>query len=298
MITTSHPADKALTPEALYFDWIHSFPPDIQNELYIYLKHHLGIQSLVELFSKKDRAIEESLLHVVTDFLIQRAKGIPLQYLLGEWDFLDFTVKVDKRVFIPRPETEILVDFVCKTIEGMDISHPFPVSACDVGTGSGCISIALARRFAEMKLYALDISPAALQCAQENGESLGVTDRVLFLQGDLFEPLKHVPDAAKLHLVVSNPPYIPTAEVSVLQKEVQHEPVAALDGGADGLQFYRRIALESKEFLADDGSIFVEAGYNQSDDVKTLFAKEGFMFRGSCRDRQNFERCLWFALAG
>lgn len=296
MITTSHPQFKALTPEALYFDWIHSLPSELQNELYIYLKHHTGLSSLMELFSKTNDDTEECLLHVATDFLIQRAKGIPLQYLLGEWDFFDFTLKIDNRVFIPRPETELLVEFAAKAV-CLRNSHPSPLLACDVGTGSGCIPIALAKRFAEMKLYALDISGPAIQCARENGEALGIADRVCFLQGDLFEPLKNMAEQPKMNLIVSNPPYIPTSEITSLQKEVLHEPVTALDGGLDGLQFYRRIAAEAKEFLADEGNVFVEAGYNASVAIKAIFAKEGFLCEGTCRDHQNIERCLWFAQA-
>lgn len=296
MITTSHPQYKALTPEVLYFDWIHSLPIELQNELYIYLKTKTGLRSLMELFSKKNDDTEDAF-HVATDFLIQRAKGIPLQYLLGEWDFLDFTLKIDKRVFIPRPETELLVEFAAKVVYALGNSHPSPLLVCDVGTGSGCIPIALAKRFGDLKLYALDISDPAIQCARENAELLGIMDRVCFLQGDLFEPLKNMAAQPKMNLIISNPPYIPTSEITTLQKEVRHEPVTALDGGLDGLKFYRRIAAEAKEFLADEGNVFVEAGYNASVHIKAIFAKEGFLCKGTCRDHQNIERCLWFAQA-
>ncbi len=295
MLTTFDLQDKVLTPEALYFEWLNSFSHELQNELHIYLKHHMGIQSLMELFSKKDQCIEDSLLHITTNFLIQRAKGIPLQYLLGEWDFLDFTLKVDKRVFIPRPETETLVQFASDAVTHIMDESPRAPSICDLGTGSGCIAIALARKFKNTKLYAVDISPLALECACENMELAGVAGRISLLQGDLFEPLKKKHETEKLELIVSNPPYIPKEEIRQLQKEVQHEPATALDGGADGLAFYRRIAGESKEFLSADGNVIVEAGYNQSHSIKAIFSQEGFFFKDSCLDDQKIERCLWFA---
>lgn len=296
------------SPSSFFYEWIGGLPPELKDELLIYLKHYAGIQSFAQLYGMDHKTqpggngkegenpvLEDHVFSLVTNFLIQRAKGVPLQYLLGEWDFMDFTLKVDKRVFIPRPETEFLVQFVLRVMEEKRNGrmHPF---VCDVGTGSGCIALALARKVVPARILAVDISPLALQCARENAELLGMKNKVQFLQGDLLEPLKH--SREKVDVLVSNPPYVSTSEISHLQKEILYEPSIALDGGADGLGFYRRLAQESMGCLATNANIFVEVGHNQSDRVKSLFNKEGYAFKSSYFDDQRVERCLWFARAG
>lgn len=299
------------SPSSFFYDWIRGLPPELKDELLVYLKHYAGIRSFTQLYNMDHKprhgssgngagedenpVLEDHVFSLVTNFLIQRAKSVPLQYLIGEWDFLDFTLKVDKRVFIPRPETEFLVQFVFRVM-GNAHNGSRTKLLCDLGTGSGCIALAFARKFQDARVLAVDISPLALQCARENAELLGMKDKIHFFQGDLLEPVKQA--HKNVNVLVSNPPYVSTSEMRHLQKEIQYEPVIALDGGADGLGFYRRIAEESRDCLADNADVFVEVGMNQSGPVKSLFKKHGYVFKESCFDDQRIERCLWFGKAG
>ena len=194
----------------------------------------------------------------------QRTKKIPVAYLTGQREFMGLNFVVTPDVLIPRPDTEILTQFAIEKLS--DFENPI---FADLGTGSGAICISILKYVKNAKAAAVDTSQDAVNCAKFNAEKFGVDDRVNFFVGNLFEPLR----GQKFHAIISNPPYIPTKYLSTLQDEVKREPKLALDGGIDGLDFYRRIIDDAPNFLFSGGFLAVEIGINQSVDVRKLFAK-------------------------
>ena len=187
--------------------------------------------------------------------LLNRCKtGEPLQYIIGNWDFMGFCFKTDKRALIPRPETELLVE---DAFEFLKARYGKPVKILDLCTGTGCIAISLAYLCLEAKIEAditaADISPEALELAKIN-DSLS---KISFIQSDLFTNIHET----KFDLIISNPPYIPTAEIFTLQPTVKdYEPHLALDGGQDGMDIYRKIIPQSLNYLKDGGALYLELG--------------------------------------
>ena len=196
----------------------------------------------------------------------RRARRIPLQQILGTQDFCGLTFRVTEEVLIPRQDTETLVEQVLA-----DCPDP-ELAVLDLCTGSGCIAVSLAKLGGYRQVDAADLSEEALQLARENAAAQG-TD-ITFYQGDLFAAL---PAGRSYDILVSNPPYIPSAVIEELEPEVrEHEPRMALDGAADGLSFYRRIAGEAGPYLRQGGRIYLEIGYDQGEAVSRLFAGQGF----------------------
>ena len=199
------------------------------------------------------------------EFINRRLEGIPVAYLVGYKEFFGLKFAVNENVLIPRPETEILTEFVGEYLRGLKE----PIFA-DLGTGSGAIAVSILKFVKNSRACAVDISLEALEVAKFNAEKFFVDDRIEFFCGNLFEPL----EGKIFNAIVSNPPYIPTSDLETLQIEVKSEPQLALDGGNDGLEFYRRIISDAPKFLADGGLLAVEIGINQSAAVKNLFAAE------------------------
>ncbi len=209
----------------------------------------------------------------------ERLTGRPLWYIIGDTDFCGYTIKVDERVLIPRPETEEMVMMVVNAVEDGQ-------SVLDMCTGSGAIAIAvegeLKKRGYKNKIAAVDISEGALALAQENAELNGAN--IKFVQSDLFAKVR-----GKYDVVVSNPPYIPTATIATLQREVKDfEPHLALDGGADGLDIYRRIAEEAPKHIARGGMLIMEVGEGEAQDVVKLF--QGKYYTMIAKDFNGIER--------
>jgi release factor glutamine methyltransferase len=208
----------------------------------------------------------------------------PLQYIIGKEKFFGLDFIVDKNVFIPRPETEILVQTVLDTIRevhcrGGSVENHMTPRQCkpsrelrilDLGTGSGCIAIALTKNVANCKIFASDISDKALESAKKNASLNGVADSISFIKSDLFEDIE-----GKFDYIVSNPPYIARHEFKDLQKEVLMEPRLALDGGEDGLLYYRKIFNEASKYLNKGGYFFGEIGYGQREAIKNIIEKTG-----------------------
>ncbi|MHB8758328.1 MAG: peptide chain release factor N(5)-glutamine methyltransferase [Bacillota bacterium] len=201
----------------------------------------------------------------------RRATREPLQYILGTQAFLDFELMVDARVLIPRPETELLAERAIALGRAVGARR-----VADVGTGSGCLAIALARALPDAHVWATDASEDALTLARANAARLGAGDRLTFLRGDFLAPLTEA--GVALDLLVSNPPYIPSGELPGLQEEVRdHEPRKALDGGADGLRAYRSLAAGARSVLAPGGRVALELGYGQAAAVRALLEAAGFV---------------------
>lgn len=212
-----------------------------------------------------------------------RLKKIPVAYLTGAKEFMGLTFAVNEKVLIPRPETEILTEFVGEFLRSRGGGN-----FLDLGAGSGAIFISILKFVKNSRAAVVDISEDALNVAKFNAEKFHVDDRAEFFCGNLFAPL----EGKIFDAIVSNPPYIPTRELETLQEEVQREPRLALDGGADGLNFYRQIISGAKKFLIDGGLLAVEVGLNQSAAVKNLFEREKFFDTEILKDLAGIERIV------
>ena len=201
-----------------------------------------------------------------SDAVVARASRVPLQYLTGKQDFMGLTFHVDERVLIPRQDTETLAELVLRENPEKNIR------LLDLCTGSGCLAVSLAVLGGYEEVDAGDISPDALEVAEENGRRLG--GNVHFVESDLFSAL----DPGKAYDVIeSNPPYIPTEVIEGLEPEVRdYEPRMALDGSGDGLAFYRRLAAESPSHLKPGGRLYLEIGWDQGESVEDLLRENGF----------------------
>lgn len=219
----------------------------------------------------------------------RRAAREPLQHILGEWSFYGLTLRVGPQALIPRQETEVLVEEALWLIrekksipgDGRDAEDGEadgrgipPIHVLDLCTGTGCIALAIAAHAPFAQITATDISPAALKLAQENAERLDLAKRIRFALGDGFAAVD--PDE-RFDLICCNPPYIPRAEIAELAPEVrEHDPLLALDGGADGLDFYRYLAQEAPAHLTAGGQLLLEIGKGQDADVCALLKEAGF----------------------
>lgn len=203
----------------------------------------------------------------------RRASGEPMQYILGHVEFYGLTIHVGPGVLIPRPETELLVEQVIKDrAQKTEHREHGKLDILDLCTGSGCIALALANNFAQAQVYGVDRSDAALKYALKNAAANRINN-IRFFSGDLYAPV----EGMRFDLIVSNPPYIPKDDIHSLQKEIRdHEPVAALDGGIDGLDFYRRILAEAPQYLNAGGMVVLEIGIDQAKGIKQLAEDAGF----------------------
>lgn len=217
----------------------------------------------------------------------RRLSGQPLAYLTGEWEFYGLTLKVTPAVLIPRIDTEVLADLAITA--GRSLGRP--VRILDLCTGSGCIGLAAASHLPGSEAVLCDLSPDALAVAEENITRCGLAGRVTCMQADV----RQDPPAGlgRFDLLVSNPPYIPAADIAGLDRTVRgFEPRMALDGGADGLAFYRDITRRWKDVLPPDGLLFYEVGIGQAEAVSEILAENGFSPRIS-RDTQDIARVVW-----
>ena len=246
------------------------------------LAHVLGKKSRMDLYMEFDRPLGDRELDVLRDLVKRRSQGVPLQHLLGTVEFHGRVFLSDGRALIPRPETEHLVELLLKL--------PLPAAArcVDVGTGSGVIALTLAAERPEARVQAVDRSPNALTLARENAAKLGLAERVEFLQGDLLAPCE-----GPLSLVAANLPYIPSADMAGLAREVQHDPMMALDGGPGGLDLVARCIEQAHEKLAPEGRIALEIGHDQARAVRDLLTAAGYTSVEIVSDFQERERFVF-----
>ena len=193
------------------------------------------------------------------------SQGIPLQHITHSQEFMKMDFYVNEKVLIPRPDTEILVEEVIKIASKMQ--NPVILDLC---TGSGAIGISIAKYVKDAKIYATDISEEALEIARRNAQNLGVTEKIKFIKSNLFDKIKKI----KFDIIVSNPPYIKKEDIHYLSEEVQKEPELALNGGDDGLDFYRKIVNQSIEYLKLGSYLCMEIGYDQKIDVIDIIEQE------------------------
>jgi release factor glutamine methyltransferase len=227
-----------------------------RHDLYLVKDWKLDCEQAQEFFALIDR----------------RRCGCPIQYIINRQEFMGLEFYVDHRVLIPRPDTEILVEHVIEWASQINRD----IRILDVGTGSGAIAVSLAVFLPRAYVTAVDISPEALEVAEHNARIHGVQERITILKGDLFSPLSNNPEMQPFDVLVSNPPYIPTQHIEGLHSQVRnYEPHVALDGGYDGLKFYRRLLNEGLYWLKPGGLLAVEVGYGQYQAVKTMLENTG-----------------------
>jgi len=282
--------------------------PRLQVEL---LLAHVLQMPRMKLYLNFERPLTESELETLRGLVKRRGEREPLQHLVGSTSFCGLEIAVNRDVLIPRPETELLAEEAWKFLgtlqagketEKFPSPRPSPLNGrgegvgalsrvvLDFGTGSGCLALAIAGKCPGAKVHALDISEAALELARQNALRLGFGERVLFHAGDGFRAL---PDGTGFDLIVSNPPYIPSAEIETLQPEVRdHDPRQALDGGADGLEFYRRLAAEAGPRLRPGGRMMLEHGDGQGGAVLELLTQHGWTLVSVLKDYSGRGRIL------
>ena len=245
----------------------------------------------INLYVDFERPLTENELAQFKQYVVRRAKQEPLAYILGEKAFMRNMFKVTPDTLVPRPETELLVESIVMAAEAVGGD----VKILDIGTGSGAIIVSLLDYLPQAKGVGLDISVGALTVAKENAVSIGVAERAGFLCSDVFSAL---PLDKKFDIIVSNPPYIPAGDIAGLAKDVQQEPVGALDGGADGLDFYRRITKEAPLHMVEDGLLAFEIGIYQGEAVAELCRQAGFGAVVIRKDYAGIERMVFAAKEG
>ncbi|MFH1052695.1 MAG: peptide chain release factor N(5)-glutamine methyltransferase [bacterium] len=221
--------------------------------------------SRIDIYTKHDKPLNDLELKNIRNMVLKRVSGEPLQYVLGKTTFLDTEIMVNDTVMIPRPETELLVNCVLN-----DYPNKYKkIKILDIGTGSGCIALNLAKNFQQSDVLAIDSSYFALLTAKNNGTNLAIRN-ISFNQCDI---LKEIPTNEKFDIIVSNPPYIPLDEYNQLDDEIKnHEPKEALTDGSDGLTYYRRFSRIFPELLKKEGRFYCEMGYNQRQHIENIFS--------------------------
>jgi release factor glutamine methyltransferase len=244
---------------------------DYKTDAEILLCHEIRYDSR-KIFMNWAREIDDEACERYFAAVQSRASGTPTQYLTGEQPFMGYNFAVDERVLIPRMDTETVVEAAADYIRAQKAIK----YVLDLCTGSGAIAISLAKNIPALKFMATDISGDALHVAAHNAERLGVSGRVKFLASDLFNDIPKGFGVKKFDMIISNPPYIRTNILPRLQREIyEHEPMLALDGGEDGLAYYRDIAEEAPGFLTKKGVLFFEIGYDQAEAVEDILRSTG-----------------------
>ncbi len=233
----------------------------------------------IQLFTRFEHVPGEDVLRPFRELVRQAAAGRPIAYLTGTKEFFSLPFDVTPDVLIPRPETEMLVERTIDLVRKAGAGGPQP-AILDLGTGSGCIAVALARHLPQARIFASDLSPAALDIARRNAAKHGVADRIELRCGDLLAPWTSPhgePASPPFDLIVSNPPYVATEGVPVDAAVREYEPAAALFAGRDGLDIIRRIAADAPARLAPGGWLLLEIAFNQAAAVRDLLAARGFV---------------------
>ena len=215
-----------------------------------------------------------------------RLKGRPIAYIVNNREFMGLDFYVEEGVLIPRPDTEPLVEEVIELVKGKE-----NLKIVDIGTGSGAITVSLAKYIKDCQVYSLDISDKALSIGLKNAISNEVEDKINFIKSNIFSGIED--KGLELDVIVSNPPYIRRADIETLHTQVKdYEPYIALEGGADGLDFYRDITRESVKYLKDKGILAFEVGHDQAEDVSEILKHNGYTNIYTKKDLQGIDRVV------
>lgn len=245
-----------------------------------YLFEHVTGMNRAAYFLHGEEELPEEWQKELTRLVTLRSERIPLQYITGSQEFMGYSFLVSPATLIPRQDTEVLVEEVSRVAEGKRV--------LDLCTGTGCILLSLAKLCNLKKAVGTDISPEAVETAKRNVDRLQVEAELYC--GDLFQA---VPEGETFDIIVSNPPYIPSAVIETLMPEVrEHEPMSALDGDTDGLKFYREIIKNAKKYLTGQGQIFFEIGCEQGADVSELLIQHGFVNIRIIKDLAGLDRVV------
>ncbi|MBS1812117.1 MAG: peptide chain release factor N(5)-glutamine methyltransferase [Acidobacteria bacterium] len=248
------------------------------------LAHALG-KDRTYLIINFNQTLSDEVLKQFQNYIDRRSTREPLQYIVGKQEFFGLDFEVTPDVLIPRPETELIVEETIRL--AASLSHPIVI---DVGTGSGCIAVSVARELSKAQVVATDISSKALTVAARNAKRNGVEDQIKFVAGDLFQ---EIPPNLKADFILSNPPYIAASEMPGLQLEVRDwEPKVALTDFGDGLQFYRRLLAEAPDYLQSNGVLIFELGYQQSEQIKALVDRHIWNDPRALQDFQGIDRTM------
>lgn len=216
-----------------------------------------------------------------SELLNRRLAGVPVQQIIGNQIFYGYEIEISKEVLTPRPETEQLVDLALSELKGK--KRPKVMDLC---TGSGCIAIAVAAENRQARVVGVDVSKEALYLAKKNAERHGLED-IQWIESNLFEMLDSEKNGLeKFDMIISNPPYIPSEEIENLEIEVRHyDPVLALDGGEDGLDFYRKISEKGQQYLVENGKLLLEIGHGQSKAICRILQRDGWK---DCKEFEDY----------
>lgn len=248
------------------------------------LQKVLGVDRLYILLNL-ERALSQEEEKEFNKLINQRLDNRPIAYIVGNREFMGLDFFVEEGVLIPRPDTEVLVEEVIKLAKENDAKN-----ILDIGTGSGAITVSLAKYLENIKVTSVDISETALKIGQKNAIDNEVNDRITFVKSDLFE---NIDKEIKFDIIVSNPPYIKREVIDTLDKQVKdYEPYGALEGGIDGLDFYRAITKQSKDYLKEGGILAYEVGHDQSEDVSKLMEMDGYTNIYTIKDLQQIDRVV------
>lgn len=257
------------------------------------LEATMALESLLDvdriyIYTHGKEKVNDNIVDKFLELMRIRATGYPIQYILKEKEFMGLKFYIEEGVLIPRPDTEILVEYILKY---GDINYQNKsVNLLDLGMGSGAIALSIAHYKRHINVYGVDNSDIAMKVANINRERYNL-DNVKLYKGNLFKGVEEL--GIKFHIIASNPPYIPSEEIQTLQEEVKKfEPMAALDGGEDGLDFYRKIIPESKKYLEKDGLLIFEIGCEQGKDVSNLLLNEDFRDIEVLKDLQGLDRVV------
>ncbi len=250
--------------------------PRVEAEEFV---KHFGKMDRLGLFTGK-KTVSAAARRRVAAALKKRVRGTPLQHLLGEWPFFGYPFYVSKDVLIPRPETEVLAEEALKAAEGKKTPK-----ILDLCTGSGCLAVSLTISRPECRMTASDISQKALSVARKNSRRHKLEKKVTFVRSDLFGAFRQSGD--KWDIIVTNPPYIPSAEIRTLSREVRRDPKLALDGGRSGLDLVEKILQDAPRYLEDGGTLLMEIGKGQSRTLGKKYPSVRFI-----KDHSGVERVL------
>jgi release factor glutamine methyltransferase len=279
--------------------------PRLQTEL---LLAHLLKLPRMKLYLNFERVLTPAETDALREFVKRRGQREPLQHITGSTSFCGLEIAVNRHALVPRPETELLAELGWNFLSTLNSQ---PSTCLDFGTGTGCIAIALAVKCPTAKIVATDVSADALALAMRNAVRNGVAERIEFLQGDGLAALQNVGQASclslsdekktgtggtpvlRFDLIISNPPYIPSAEIATLEPEVRDfDPRGALDGGADGLDYYRLLASQAPAFLRPGGKVMLELGDGQAEAVRKIFETEKWVVEAVKEDYSHRPRIL------
>ncbi|MBQ6630871.1 MAG: peptide chain release factor N(5)-glutamine methyltransferase [Romboutsia sp.] len=253
----------------------------------LFLQKALGDVDRIYIHLNLNKELTDKQYEEFLGYINDRINGRPVAYIVGNREFMGLDFFVKEGVLIPRPDTETLVEEIIELCKNKSEE----INIVDIGTGSGAITVSLAKYIENSRVISLDISDIPLEVGKINAVSNGVDDRIEFIKSDVFSGIKD--RGEKFDIIVSNPPYIPRKDIETLHTQVKdYEPYNALEGGEDGLDFYRQITEESVEYLNQDGILAYEVGHDQAEDVSKIMKHHGYYKIYTKKDIQGIDRVV------